>query len=301
MKNKIPHVYVASGWFNPADKNILTRMEEYVEYLRDKGLCTIHRPRVDGVELKPGEFHDPELRKKVFTDNVVNIDKADIVYANLSTNSASRLDTGTVWEVAYAIEKGKIVLILDRDVDFCVTLFDTFKGLLHRQNVFVTKTHDDSEDLLRAFIDAYINNFPWIKDANSVETYDNLCSDPMILVRPDSNTKINEIYIEVYKVSEGKNDSVLSMEDMLAEINHHAYLVVDTTVRESFLVFLMGVAYARNIPVVSYSDDDKSVNLMLVCSVVYHAVGEELKSVLENIRDNGIDNVKFDNANLKVY
>lgn len=308
MKNKVPHIYTASGWFNENDTRILTRMEDYVVYLADKGLCTYHRPRKDGIELKPGEFHDPNLRKKVFTDNVVNIDKADIVYANLSTLSGDRLDTGTVWEVGYALAKGKLVLIVDDGVEYCDRLFGLFRGLLNREFVYVTKSLDISEHMLNELLSIPNENRVWMKDHDTSTTSDRkFYKDIPVAILPDDidisqniEDTVSEVYTNyrlIYNIR-----ALSDVSSIFREMEKYGYTIIDTTHRVSLYIMLMGMAYAESIPVISYSSEGSNVNLMLACSTNYHAVGtDDLRSVLSKIHKTGIDSISFDNSNLKVY
>ena len=65
--------------------------------------------------------------------------------------------------------------------------------------------------------------------------------------------------------------------------------------RKTIVSWTMGQAFARNIPIATYSDQGYGINVMLLCSLLTHIRGEdEMKEFLEQIK-NGLDTVpEFD-------
>lgn len=311
----VPHIYTASGWFCDNDQRILHEMENFVEELKNKNLCTIHRPRVDGVELKPGEFHDPSLRRKVFNDNVVNIDSADIIYANLTVASAPRLDTGTVWEVAYAISRGKIVVVLDEyNGDYIGdSLLDRFSGLLDQSNVRIFNNMSTANKFIENILvdeDFLITRMAEKEKENESSRDTRDLKDYPLVFLPES-TELLEYEGVVKSLQEiyGKNVAYATnlrnldnARNISRIMEQYPYLVMPISKRDPIVIYMMGVAYYKKIPVITYSDSDASVNLMLVCSVKYHASGsKQLVEVLNKVHQGSIDDLDFDDSELRVY
>ncbi len=90
------HVYVAGPLFNEGERWFDEQIDERV---RKAGFTTF-LPHRDG----SGELKNKESIYRIFEEDVVNIDKADIVVANLNGITT---DDGTAWELGYAYAKGK--------------------------------------------------------------------------------------------------------------------------------------------------------------------------------------------------
>lgn len=303
MVNKKLHVYCASGWFNENDVKVLSEMEEYLQFLQSKGLITIHRPRIDGIELKPGEFHDPSLRKKVFECNVDNINKADVVIANLTTSSSSRYDTGTVWEVGYAVRSGKHVIVIDDGARDSTGLHERLSDLLEFPSVEVVFSVDTAMVRLMNLVE--------VGTVSTIvfDTVEVKKSRPVVFlptVAGEEYDTLVEVSQEVCGryVSFASNFTVAeSIIDLVSQISEYEYIVVPISQKNSIFVFLMGVAYAAGIPIISYSAIKDGINLMLVASVNMHVVGkDELITCLETIKRTGINSLpEFTGGDFKVY
>lgn len=286
--------YCASGWFHEVDEKILTKLENY---LRTKETVKPYFPRHDGIKLKAGEFHDPKLREKVFLDNVRNIDEADFIVANLDGRLGQ--DTGTVWEVGYAMANGIPVIAYQEDNEG--KLKETMGAV---SNGFFKVCIGLDE------LDAVIDMVPRI----DVVAYAYPKKEEKVLfISPDNteeniskSTDVANVLIECY----GKNFkwidklSNTNIADKIEEVfSNVGYMVAVIDDRHPVVSWMMGQAYARKIPTISYTNYDWGVNLMLICSILSHVKGvSNLKEVIQSIKREGIESLgKFNNKDIKVF
>lgn len=290
------NVYFSSGWFSESQEKICTKLENY---LRSKDGIIPYFPRHDGIKLEPGQFHDPNLRKKVFLDNVYNIDKADFIVTNLDSTEGF-LDTGTIWEDGYAAAKG-IPVIAYQDV--ISSEFTRLVGSISNKFVSVCVGLDE--------LDSAINK---MKSRESSILYTRLKNySKILLVSPDNtkenidkSTEVASILVEGY----GKNfkwvdnlsnaDVGSNVEDIFKDIECMVAVIDD---RHPVVSWLMGQAYARHIPTISYTNYDFGVNLMLAVSILQHVKGiSNLKELIQHIKREGISSIDpYDNSGLKVF
>lgn len=288
--NKNLKVYCAGGWFNPSQNESLTAVERL---LTDFPRIEPYLPRHDGVKLTPNELHDSGLRKKVFEDNVLHIDNSDLVVAVLDGREGF-YDTGTLWEVGYAMSKGKTVIAYDpghaieKDLRSICNGFQEIdsdiESLDITLNEYIVKEHeppriipskvlfigpdmtqdqrDKNQDIVASVImECHGSNFRWVDDLSSEKLYNS----------------IDEVFKNVdYMVS-----------------------VIDD--RHPVVSWMMGQAYNRGIPVITYTNFDYGVNIMLLCSLLYHCKGkEELNSIMQKMKRDGIYSLpKFDDSSLR--
>lgn len=285
-------VYCASGWFNDRDEKILDFLEDK---LSKNKKVKVYRPRKDGVKLSTAEFHDHNLRKSVFQSNVDNINEADFVVANLDAGS-DHLDTGTVWETAYAVGKGIPVLGYQDE-----SLFDKLKERLGSLVYYITLIHT-SKDHFNGMIDHMIERVD--SGYNKGFVYEKKDpTSPVFLC--DSTENSDEIVTLLDSLSSVRivTDPKNLKDHQIDEILNAQYLIIPTDTKDSCLTFYMGLAYALGIPVFTYSSKGDPLNLMLIFSVVKHMTGlNDLKDTVSKITREGIGSFgEYDTSGMKVY
>lgn len=284
------NVYCAGGWFGPNQNESLTAVESLlIEFTRLKP----YLPRHDGVKLTPGELHDSSLRKKVFEDNVAHIDKSDFLVAVLDGRDGF-YDTGTLWECGYAMSKGKPIIVYDpgsavekelrgicngfEEIDSDI---DSLEITLHE---YIIKEHqppriipskvlfigpdttqdqrDNNRDIVASVImECHGSNFRWVDNLSSESLYN-------------------------------------SIDEVFAGVDYMISVIDD---RHPVVSWMMGQAYNRKIPVVTYTNFDYGVNIMLLCSLLYHCKGkEELNSIMQKMKRDGVFSLpEFDDSSLR--
>lgn len=106
-------VYFASPWFNPDQAE---REDRVKGKLRELGF-NVWSPK-DNCVCSP--IADEEMRKKVFGDNVYNIETCDIIFAITDGK-----DMGTIWEAGFACGINYMLKPNDRRIKvvyYCETL-----------------------------------------------------------------------------------------------------------------------------------------------------------------------------------
>jgi len=93
------------------EHDAIARGKKYVKIAKEKGLIGLYP--LDN-EIDPNS-ENPDY--EIFCVNKELLDSADYVVANLSDFRGHEPDSGTVWEVAYAIGKGKKVVGYINDSD----------------------------------------------------------------------------------------------------------------------------------------------------------------------------------------
>lgn len=290
------NMYLASGWFNKSQDEICTNLENY---LRCKENIKPYFPRHDGIKLEANQFHDPKLREKVFLDNLRNIEKADFLVANLDGRDGF-LDTGTCYEVGYAMANGIPVIGYQQDSDG--KLLELIGAV---SNGFVSVCTGLDE------LDSVINT---MKPVASFRCYGYHGGSKVLYISPDNTEENISKGVEVANVlieGYGKNvkwvdklSSINLSNDLVESIfDNVEYMVAVIDDRHPVVSWMMGQAFARHIPIVSYTNYDFGVNLMLICSIVTHVKGvDNIKDVIQTIKREGIDSLdKFDNGDIKVF
>lgn len=101
-----PHIYLAAGWFNLAQKQ---QMEEIYTVLLDfrlKSEIEFFSPFYDGIVLKGKS--DPNWRQKM--KEVWELDIRKVEESHLVIASTQDHDVGTIFECGYASAKGRAIL-----------------------------------------------------------------------------------------------------------------------------------------------------------------------------------------------
>lgn len=295
MKGNKFKVYIASGWFNDRDREILSTLEEMLGKYSETAI--IYSPRRDGVKLEPEQFHSQELRKRVFDDNVANIDSSDLVIANLDTGSRG-LDTGTVWEVGHAMARGIPVVAIDREGRLSSIMNSICDGL---DGYF-----QDFDKLEEYFVGSMA-----VSDARESVRQSN--APRILLIGPDDtpelvegNQKISDLLLDNFGkrfrwMADLKHENMFArIDDMFSGVDV-VLAVIDE--RNPVVSWVMGQAYTRGIPIISYTNFDYGVNLMLALSIVRHVKGlDDLKTVIDILKREGINGLgDFNTESLRVY
>mgnify|MGYP000595491713 CR=1 FL=1 len=92
------YAYIAGPLFNEGER----WFDEQIDALAREAGFTTFLPHRDGKEAKT--YTGTERIARIFREDVVAIDKADMVIANLNGITT---DDGTAWELGYAYAKGK--------------------------------------------------------------------------------------------------------------------------------------------------------------------------------------------------
>lgn len=293
MSTKL-NVYVAGGWFSNNQDEVLTRVETL---LRDNPRLNAYLPRHDGVKLAENEFHNPQLREGIFKDNVKHIEYANLVVACCDGRDGF-YDTGTQWEIGYAVSRGIPVIAYDTTENINTVMSSISRGFYS-----ICHSLEDLNIEINNYIDAYqadapqvLNNFP----------------KKILFVGPDTTKEQDEnnadivstVVFECYGSNFRWLDDLTTVNiydninDVFADIDCMIAVIDD---RHPVVSWMMGQAYGRNIPTITYTNFDFGINIMLLCSIVSHCKGkEELKDLLQKIKREGIDSLpKFDNSTMK--
>lgn len=102
------NIYSAGGFFNDSQNELLTKVGEKLK----------QNPTVGEVYLPEkhqavGEFGSLEWKVQTYNADIVAIQNSDVVVAAITDDSP---DSGTIWEIGYAIGIGKpVILYTDSD------------------------------------------------------------------------------------------------------------------------------------------------------------------------------------------
>lgn len=269
--NKIK-VYCASGWFTSRMARILDSLEAT---LTDCEFVSLYSPRRDGIMLPPNQKHDTKLRESIFAENLKNIENADVVVANIDCGDSYN-DPGTVYEVGYAMSKNIPVVgfaLPDHGIDKFGSILSGFDYIVF-----------DTERLLEV-----LSTYLYVEKSRSTQKVLFVGAD-----NEDVNEKIAATIIEsdlnLRWINELSHPNIYSRVDEIFEGVDYMIAVIDD--RKSTVSWMMGQAYARGIPIVTYSDFNYGVNIMLLCSLVTHLRGEsELKSFLQKVKREGLGSI----------
>ena len=282
--NRKVRIYAASGWFSDNQRTILDSMEDL---LRSHNAVQSYLPRVDGVKLSPDEFHSHELREKIFLENVDNISRSDYILANLD-GADGFYDTGTLWEVGYAMSKHIPVLAFDSTgkiqerfsaivkgfyrvfstLEEIKEFLDTLDNESRVPNKVLFIGPDDTpaqitnnEDILALLLESHGSNFRWLDNLKAPEIYE-------------------------------------SLDDIFKDVDYVISVIDD---RHPIVSWMMGQAYQRNIPVISYTNYDYGVNIMLLVSILRHVKGkDELRDTIQKLKREGILAIpEYDSTDVK--
>lgn len=293
--NKNLRVYMAGGWFTQNQDEVLTKLEDL---LRNMPGVSAYFPRHDGVKLSPNEFHDHNLRKKVFDDNVSHITESDVVVAALDGRDGT-YDTGTVWEAGYAASHGIPVIAFDTvgkikerffsvhsQFDLCLDDYNELRyalGLLVAKKNFDEDSDEGKKKVLFVGPDDTEHQVQVNADVVSVLFENCGCG-----IRWLDNLSHSKLYTK---------DT--SAADSIFKDVEYVVAVIDD--RHPIVSWVMGQAYERNIPIITYTNFDYTVNIMLLFSIVAHCKGNDaLKEVIQKIKRGGIESLEsFDTTSMK--
>lgn len=106
MKTK--NVYGAGGFFNNSQNELLAKA---VEKLKQN--TTVGEIYLPEMHQAVGEFGSLEWKIQTYNADIVAIQNSDVVVATITDDSP---DSGTIWEIGYAIGIGKpVILYTDSD------------------------------------------------------------------------------------------------------------------------------------------------------------------------------------------
>lgn len=268
-------IYLASGWFTPRTKDIL----DYLEYqLTQREDIDLFSPRRDGVMLPPNQKHDTALRESIFKDNIRHIDEADMVIANIDSVDSYN-DSGTIYEVGYAMAHDIPVIGFTLSQE---NISDRFRGILNGFECII-----DSYKELSEFLDDHKKDPE--KDKSKVlfvGSGNESVDKHLVAYIMDSGANlrwVNEVHKEVYS----------RIDEIFKDVQYMIAVIDD---RKTIVSWMIGQAYARGIPVITYSNYNYGINVMLLVSVLTHLRGvEELKGFLQQVNEKGLESIpKFD-------
>lgn len=102
------NVYGAGGFFNDSQNELLKKVGEKLK--QNPTVGEIYLPEM---HQAVGEFGSLEWKLQTFNADIVAIQNSDVVVAAITDDSP---DSGTIWEIGYAIGIGKpVVLYTDSD------------------------------------------------------------------------------------------------------------------------------------------------------------------------------------------
>lgn len=266
MMNRKLKVYAASGWFTNRTREIL----DYVErVLTDDERIDVYSPRRDGVMLPPNQKHDTALRESVFKDNLKHIHEADVIFANIDSFDSYN-DPGTVYEIGYAMSIKKPVIGFTESMD---NLNERFGSILSGLDRIVTV--DDLE--LDYIVSNYTPNKILFVGAGNDNVDKKLASH---IIDNGGNLRWLE------NAHTGLYDQI---DDIFKGVEYMIAVIDD---RKTPVSWMIGQAYARNIPVITYSDYNYGINLMLLVSVLTHLQGvDALDKFLQQVKRSGLKSI----------
>jgi nucleoside 2-deoxyribosyltransferase len=133
-------LYLASGWFSPAQDVQLTKLEKVFDDRSD--LFELFSPR--RAFICPPDAHQ-DVQNATFDGNIAHIRNADFVLVNTSFK-----DVGTIWEAGASYAYGK------KNVYFCEGLPKgaKFNLMLAKSGIKVCTSFEQLEDYLKRCHDA---------------------------------------------------------------------------------------------------------------------------------------------------
>lgn len=294
METKTIKVYLASPWFTKDQKEVYDVLESV---LMSRPELNVYRPFVDGIKLASNEIHDPGMREKVFKDNISHIDTADLIVANLDGRDGYQ-DTGTCYEVGYAMAQGIPVIGFQLDGGS----MSYHMKALSTKIIMCTGVYE---------LDAALRDFDC--ESRDTEVLQYSTGSKVLFIAPDDNAEniknannLASILIENFNdkfkwVDNTSNTSIGEDHDKLFDDVGLLVAVIDD--RNPIVSWSLGQAYYRNIPIISYTNYDYGVNIMLLCSIISHVKGvDEFKGIIQKIKRFGINSIeKGDFSNIKAF
>lgn len=272
--NKKVSVYLASGWFTSRTRDILDNLESKLSNRED---VKLYSPRRDGIMLPPNQKHDTALRESIFKENIHHIIEADMVLANIDSKDSYN-DPGTIYEVGYAMAHN--IPVVGFSLGGEENISERFKGIRAGFECILTSYEE---------VDIYFNTYDMTHEvvdnakkvlfvgAGNKEIDNKLAS---YIMDSGANLRwVNEVHSEIY-----------SRIDEIFEDVEYMIAVIDD--RKTIVSWMIGQAYARGIPVITYSDYNYMVNIMLLVSLKTHLRGtDELIKFLQQVKREGLDSI----------
>ena len=273
MNSRKIKIYLASGWFTSSTREILDKVESLLDSRDD---VELYSPRRDGIMLTPNQRHDTAVRESVFNDNISHITSADLVVANIYSGDGYN-DPGTMYEIGYAMANNVPVVGFTTTLD---NVSERFKGISSGFEYIV-----QGYENLSACLDDYdiLESKPLSKDKVLFVGAGNDDIDKKLVSYIMDNGAdvrwINEFHPEIY----AKIDEVFRDVD---------YMIAVVDDRKTLVSWMIGQAYARHIPVITYSDFNYGINVMLLVSVLTHIRGtDELVKFLQQVKREGLESI----------
>lgn len=270
-------VYLASGWFTPRTREILDNLERMLSLIDD---VVLYSPRRDGIMLPPNQKHDTELRESIFKENISHITSADMVLANIDSHDSYN-DPGTIYEVGYAMAND--IPVVGFSLGGEDNISERFKGIKAGFECILTSYDDVSVyfatyEKMHAVVE---KNKVLFVGAGNQEIDNKLVS---YILDSGANIRwVNEVHSEVYS----------RIDEIFKDVEYMIAVIDD---RKTIVSWMIGQAYARGIPIITYSDFNYGINVMLLVSVLTHLRGsEELIQFLQQVKREGLESIsKFD-------
>lgn len=273
-QNKLK-VYLASGWFTDRTRAILDRLEPMLD---NHPRVTLYSPRRDGVMLPPNQKHDTSLRESIFTENIQHIVDADLVIANIDSVDSYN-DPGTIYEIGYAMAHNVPVVGFTLSI---LNITDRFAGVLPGFEC-IAYSYPELCDVLDEFsVDSRKNTSKVLLVGSGDEEVDGKIASYIV----ESGANIRWVY-------EDHTQVYANIEDIFKDVQYMVAVIDD---RKTIVSWMIGQAYARGIPVITYSNYNYGINVMLLVSVLTHIRGtEELQKFLQQVKRGGLESIpKFD-------
>lgn len=285
MSDKKLRVYLASGWFTPATRDIRDKLENILEHNEE---IELYSPLRDGIRLNPNQRQDTLLRESIFNENISHIKDSDLVVANIYSGDSYN-DTGTMYEIGYAMANDVPVLGFSPDIK---NIEERFKGILKDMHIIIGYDHfiNSLGDIINELLkDTEITkrNMKILFVGNDDKEVD----EKIVSYILDSNFGIRWV--------DGSHEDVSTrIEEIFSDIDFMIAVIDD---RKTLMSWMIGQAYSRKIPVVTYSNHNYGINVMLLVSVLTHIRGnDELISFLQQVNRYGLESIpKFDISQLE--
>lgn len=287
-------IYVAGPSFNPKQVEVRLRMESILLNMASLLDYELYRPFVDGVKLKSEELNDPKVCEKVFSDNMSHIDDCDIVVANLDTSGVK--DQGTNVEIGYAMAKGIPVIAYAEDSKF----YEDYKPIVNRfSSICIGETElkmclckwdkFERKHELEYSYDPQNKKVLYVADTSKTNHQE-------FLDRISGMHKI--IGFNLVFIDDPMNCTYQSyLDDILSELR---YIILNIDDRHQMISWFFGQCYARNIPIITLTDHDYGVNVMMLYALLKHFQKiDDLHEFMENMEKNpNIDMSKLDKSDV---
>ncbi|AMM44925.1 nucleoside 2-deoxyribosyltransferase [Bacillus phage SP-15] len=309
---KKPNIYLASPWFSKYGSLV---EETLYNFLKSDDRISVYSPRRDGTKLEPGQFHDHGLRAKVFADNVNNIVNANVVVANVDSFEG-HLDTGTVWEIGYAINN-KVPVIIYTGLDSANIKTEDILEKVYKVTADELFGFDLSAELVTvSSLDALKVSYESVLQLSVEEE-----SLSLFVVGPTQTPENLKVIAGIKELLHSKGIAYVGVDELMVEsenefdkqlndmFNTNPVSTIEEYVKESdgviaiiddrnpLVSMTMGMAYGMKKPMISFTNFDYGVNLMLMLSIARHVKGlGELGEALDVVVNEGFDALGENNS-----